>query len=112
MNGGRFHLGVLVGPAFEACEHVSACAAEPCGLGHGTPSTYIQLNVTRLCASAAVWGGCQTGLAAWVSTLGYDVLKPEGNKVVATEVHACNLKLAHGGCGNGMKGMAVWGYQC
>ena len=58
MNGGRFHLGVLVGPAFEACEHVLTCAAEPCGLGHGTLSTYIQLNVTCLCASATVWGVC------------------------------------------------------
>ena len=99
MNGGRFHLGVLVGPAFEACEHVSTCAAEPCGLGHGTPSTYIQPNVTRPCASATVWGVCRTGLAAWVSTLGYDVLKPKGNEVVATEARACNLKLAHGGVG-------------
>ena len=56
MNGGCFHLGVLVGPAFEACEHVPTRAAEPCGLGHGTPSTYIQPNVTRPCASATVWG--------------------------------------------------------
>ena len=112
MTGGHFHLGILVGLGFEACEHVLTRAAEPCGLGHGMPSTYIQPNVTCLCASATVWGGCRTGLAAWVSTLGYNVLKPEGNKVVATKVCTCNLKLAHGGCGNGMKGMAVWGYQC
>ena len=96
MNGGRFHLGVLVGPAFEACEHVPTRAAESCGSGHGTPSAYIQPNVTRPGASATVWGVCQTSLAAWVSTLGYDMLKPEGNEVVATEARACNLKLAHG----------------
>ena len=112
MNGGCLHLGILVGPAFKACEHVPTHAAVPCGLGHGMPSTYIQLNVTHPCASATVWGGCRTGLAAWVSTLGYDMLKLEGNKVVATEACTCNLKLAHGGCGNGKKGMAVWGYQC
>ena len=99
MNGGCLHLGILVDPAFKACKHVLTHAAEPCGLGHGTPSTYIQLNVTRPCASATVWGVCQTSLAAWVSTLGYNMLKPEGNKVVATEVCTCNLKLAHGGVG-------------
>ena len=58
MNGGHFHLGILVGLAFKVCEHVPTHAAEPCGLGHGMPSTYIQLNVTCPCASATVWGGC------------------------------------------------------
>ena len=73
MNGGCFHLGVLVGPAFEACEHVLTRAAEPCGLGHGTLSAYIQLNVTRPCASATVWGGgvepvWQCGSPHWATT--------------------------------------------
>ena len=84
---------------------------EPCGLGHGTLSTYIQLNVTRPCASATVWGVCRTSLAAWVSTLGYDMLKPEGNEVVATEARTCNLKLAHGvwewNEGDGSMGISV-----
>ena len=35
----------------------------------------------------------------WVSTLGYNVFKSEGNKVATAEVHTCNLKLAHGSVG-------------
>ena len=96
------HMKVLSGRSGQ-----TMLSQEPCGLGHGTPSTYIQLNVTRPCASATVWGVCRTGLAAWVSTLGYDVLKPKGNEVVATEARACNLKLAHGGVGMERRG---WQY--
>ena len=40
VNGGCLPLGISVGSAFKACEHVLTCAAEPCGLGYGTLSTY------------------------------------------------------------------------